>query len=219
LVPADRRVVLILAVVFAITTCFLVTAGQLGNVYSLWLQDRVDRGVGSVTIPVTWFQSLTPLFSLALTPILLALWQKQAVRGTEPSLFAKMAIGLGMGGSGLLLLALLSMAGRIGWWWLLPTHALVCLAYIFVYPVALALFSRVAPEGGRAMYIGLFFLSSFVASNLVGALGRFYAVMDPSAFWALHGALGLGGALAALLAIRPFRAILDPRDQGVRAHA
>ena len=219
LLPDDRRVLLILAVVFAMTTCFLVTAGQLGNVYSLWLQDHVDRRVGALMIPVTWFQSLTPLFSVALTPLLLRHWQRQARRGSEPSLFAKMGIGLAMAGAGLLLLALLSRDGRVGWWLLLPTHALVCLAYIFVYPVGLALFSRIAPTHGRAMYIGIFFLTSFIASNLVGALGRLYASMSPVAFWGLHGGIGLGGALLALLAIRPCGAVLAARDRGDNAHA
>lgn len=212
ILPTDRRVLPILLLVFLMTACFLLTAGQLGNVYSLWLKDHVDRGVGGLAIPITWFQSLTPLFSVALTPFVLRLWQRQATFAREPSLFAKMGIGLAMAGAGLMLLALLSLSGRIGWWWLLPTHLLVCLAYIFVYPVGIALFSRIAPEGARAMYIGIFFLSSFVASNLVGFLGGFYATMTPPAFWALHGCLGLGGALVALLAIRPFRAVLAAQN-------
>ncbi len=218
--PSDRRVLPILFLVFVITSCFLLTAGQLGNVYSLWLRDHVDRHVAGHAIPITWFQSLTPLFSVALTPLVLRLWQRQGNAGTEPSLFVKMAIGLAMVGAGMLLLAALSLSQSIDWWWLMPTHVLVALAYIFVYPIGIALFSRIAPEGARAMYIGIYFLTSFVASNFVGYFGGFYATMSPAAFWGLHGCLGLGGAVLALLAIRPSSAVLAGLEQptGVISH-
>lgn len=200
IMPDSRRILLILIAAFVLTTCFLVTAGQLGNVYGLWLLDDVDRSIGSVTIPVTWFQSLTPLFSVAATPLIIAWWRRQALRGREPAIFVKIAAGLGMAGVGLLLLGLLSLTGSaVPWWALLPTHALVCLAYIFVYPVALTLFSQVAPASAQAMYIGIFFLSSFVASNLVGFLGGMYADIEPAWFWSLQGMIGLGGMMVALL--------------------
>lgn len=209
ILPTDRRVIAVLALVFIMTSCFLVAAGQLGNAYTLWLLAHVDRHVGGWTIPVTWFQSLTPLFSVLLTPIIVARWRALAERGTEPGLFGKMAIGLTMAGGGLLLLAPLSHVSHLPWWALLPTHMLICLAYIMVYPVALALFSQVAPAGARAMYIGIFFITSFVASNIVGFLGGFYSTMAPGLFWSLHGVLALTGALVALLAIPASRSILS----------
>lgn len=206
MLPGGKMLV-VLTLVFLMTCCFLVCAGQLGNVYSLWLREHVDRGIGSMTIPVTWFQSLTPLFSVAITPLLIALWRKQALAGREPALFIKMGLGLAMAAAGLFILALLSLGGPIPWWALMPTHVLICLAYIFVYPVGLALFSRVAPPAGRATYIGIFFLSSFVASNLVGLAGGYYATLDQSLFWALHGAIGLVGAMAALIVARLFKSL------------
>jgi len=211
--PADRRILPILLLVFVMTSCFLLTAGQLGNVYSLWLRDRVDRQIGGHAIPITWFQSLTPLFSVALTPLVIRMWQRQGSAGSEPSLFVKMATGLALVGAGMLLLAALSLSHRIEWWWLMPTHILVSLAYIFVYPVGIALFSRIAPEGARAMYIGIYFLTSFVASNFIGYFGGFYATISPASFWGLHGCLGLGGAVLALLAIRPSSAVLAEQAQ------
>ncbi|WP_404479929.1 peptide MFS transporter [Novosphingobium sp. BL-52-GroH] len=209
--PADRRVLGVLAVVFVVTCCFLVAAGQLGNAYTLWLLDHADRQIGGLTIPVTWFQALTPLFSVLLTPLVVRRWRTLADKGREPGLFAKMAIGLAMAGAGLLLLAPLSHLGHVPWWAVLPTHVLVCLAYVMVYPVGLALFSQVAPAGARAMYIGIFFITSFVASNLVGFLGGYYTTMPQSLFWSLHGALALAGALLALVAIPASRSVLDMR--------
>ncbi len=211
--PEDRRLLLVLLLVFVTTTCFLVAAGQLGNVYNLWLRDHVDRGIGSYVIPVTWFQSLTPLFSVAATPLVIALWRRQSQQRMEPALFTKIGLGLVMAAGGLFLLGFLSDFEGIDWWWVLPAHLLVCFAYIFVYPVGLALFSRAAPAGARATYIGIFFLTSFVASNLVGYTGGFYATLTPTAFWALHGLIGLGGAMLVLATGRPLGRILEAQEQ------
>ena len=200
-----------LALVFVLVTCFLTSAGQLGNVYSLWIKAHVDRGAFGLTIPVTWFQSLTSLFGVAGTPFLLGIWRRQSARGIEPALLTKMAIGLCFAATGLALLGLLSVLSQhrqIPWLLLLPTHLLITIAYLYVWPVGLALFSAVAPDGRRAMFIGLFFLSSFVASNLVGWLGSLYSTTTPALFWFIHAAIPAVGALLVPLVQRPLRGVL-----------
>ena len=218
LLPADRRLVIVLIAVFSLTTCFLVTAGQLGNVYSLWVKSDVDRGLAaSMVIPVTWFQSLTPLVSVLMTPLLVRRWERQAALGREPALLTKMGWGLAMVATALLLLALLAELGArdggIYWPWLLPVHLLNGIGYIYVYPVGLALFSRLAPVGTRAMFIGVFFTTSFVASNLVGWIGGLYQSMTPSAFWLLQAIIGAAGATLVLLFGRPLGRALATAPQ------
>ena len=44
-------------------------------------------------IPVTWFQAFNPLMIFAFTPLVVALWSRQARRGREPSTITKMALG------------------------------------------------------------------------------------------------------------------------------
>jgi POT family proton-dependent oligopeptide transporter len=210
LLPEDRRLVLVLFVVFSLTACFLVSAGQLGNVYSLWLKTEVDRSVGSTTIPVTWFQSLTPLVSVTMTPLVMRFWQSRAQRGSESALLTKMGQGLAMMVAAMLILAVIAGDGAHGvaWPWVLPVHVLNGVAYVFVYPVGLALFSRVAPPGTRAMFIGIYFITSFVASNFVGWLGAFYQTMAPQAFWLMQAAVAGAGTLLVLLVGRPLGRIV-----------
>jgi POT family proton-dependent oligopeptide transporter len=212
LIPRERRMILVLVVVFLMATAFLATAGQLGNVYSLWLKTRVDRRAFGFQIPVTWFQMFTPLFSALVTPVFLRIWGRQALQGREPGLMAKMGQGMAMVTLALVWLAgaayLGQTTGSVYWLWLLPTHLLVSTAYLFVYPVGLALFSRAAPRGGRAMFIGIFFLSSFIAGNLVGWSGRFYAAMPAPTFWLTQAAIGAAGAAVALVLGRPITRIL-----------
>ena len=196
-----------LALVFLLVTLFLSSAGQLGNVYSLWVRARIDRHVAGFDIPIPWFQSLTPLFSVLLTPLILKLWARQAActsrnaTGREPRLVTKIAIGLALNATALAILASLSShAGPLPWISLLPVHLLVAVAFLFVWPVGLAFFSQVAPRGYQALFIGLFFLSSFVAGNVVGRLGTLFGPLDARDFWALHAAISAAGALLALAA-------------------
>jgi POT family proton-dependent oligopeptide transporter len=202
--PRDPRLLLVLALVFLLVVCFLVTGGQLGNVYNLWLKSAVDRQVvGNVSIPITWFQSITSIGTVTLTPLIMQLWQRQARRATEPELLSKMGIGLASAACALAWLAMLTYlqqrGGSVYWLWLLPVHLLLSIGYIYVYPVGLALFSRTASPDARAMFIGVFFITSFVASNLVGFIGRYYQSMSPVWFWLLQAAVGAGGALLVVL--------------------
>jgi POT family proton-dependent oligopeptide transporter len=212
LVPEDRRMVWVLVIVFLMVTAFLTAAGQLGNVYSLWLKTDVDRRVFGLQVPVTWFQTFTPLFSALVTPIFLEIWGRQAVHGREPGLMAKMGQGMAMVTIALIWLAAAAWvgqkAGGVYWLWLLPMHLLVSTAYLFVYPVGLALFSRAAPQRGRAMFIGIFFLSSFVAGNLVGWSGRFYATLPAPVFWLSQAGISAVAAAVALTFGRPVTRIL-----------
>jgi POT family proton-dependent oligopeptide transporter len=74
--------------------------------------------------------------------------------------------------------------------------------YLFVQPVAIALYTRCAPRPVNAMMIGVYFLSIFAGSIISGRLGSLYDHWSPAAFWALHGALiGAGGF--GLLALAP----------------
>ena len=149
---------LVLALVFVLVSCFLVTGGQLGNVYNLWLKANVNRHIfGNTVIPITWFQSITSIGTVTVTPLILQLWQRQAKRAREPALLSKMGMGLAAASLALLWLAAVSYlsatTGPVYWLWLLPVHLLLSVGYIFVYPVGLALFSRVAVE--RTMAVGL----------------------------------------------------------------
>jgi POT family proton-dependent oligopeptide transporter len=181
------------------------TGGQLGNVYALWLKAHADRAAvpGGAAIPITWFQSITSIGTVALTPLILKMWARQARRDREPELLSKMGMGLAMAAAALAWLAGLSRIAETGspvnWPWLLPTHLLLSVGYIYVYPVGLALFSRSASTSARALFIGIFFLTSFVASNLVGLIGRYYERMAPSQFWCWQAAIGAAGALLVLL--------------------
>jgi POT family proton-dependent oligopeptide transporter len=58
--------------------------------------------------------------------------------------------------------------------------------------------------------MGSVFLTLFVGNLIVGWIGGFYEHMTPVAFWGMQVAIGVGGAVLALLLKRPLEKLLLP---------
>ena len=204
--PGDGKVMAALIFMLLIITLFLTSIGQMGNSYLLWIKAHVDRQAFGKTIPVTWFLSPTALCSILFPPLLLRAWQSQAKRGVEPGMLTKIVFGCGLAAVATLLLAGLSLSiqdgGKIAWPWLLLFHATVSFAYLFAWPVAMALFSKSAPLAVNATFVGVFYFGNFLANTLTGWIGGFYLKMPPAEFWSIQAAIAAAGAIL-LLAFRP----------------
>src|SRR4029453_10716455 len=117
----DRHTILVLLGIGLCVTVFRAAYEQVGNTVALWADSGVDRAAGAFVIPMTWFQSLNPLFVMIMTPPLLAYWRRHIHRETRASLIRRMATGALIVGTSYLLLAaveLLSGAALAGWAWL-----------------------------------------------------------------------------------------------------
>ena len=178
---------------------------QSGNTVAVWADAQVDRHVLGWLVPVTWMQSLNPLFVFLFTPLLVSYWRRAATRGREPSAPVKMALGAaGVALSYVLLAGVASMSGghAVNVLWVLVFFALYTLGELYILPVGLGLFARLAPVGMGATVIAAWFLASFGGNLLSGVVGRAWEWMGPSGFF-----LGLAGisaaSAAALLALAP----------------
>lgn len=202
--PGDARVIGGLLVVFFIGTLYWTAQTQVWNTYPLWIKARVARDFFDLTIPVTWFQSLDSLAVLVLAPFVIWLWKRQAARGVEPGDLTKIAIGCGVFALGCVELFLAELAsGGDAVNPLYPAffHFVGAVGYLYVFPVALALFSRAAPPAVNAMMAGVCYLSLFAGSVASGWLGRFYEVLTPAQFWLMHGAI-VGAGMGLMLVLR-----------------
>jgi len=210
----DRSAVVALIAVMAITVLAYVAYYQLANVLPVWLQQHADLNVGAFEIPIPWFYSIDPLVSILSVPFLFALWNWQArTTGHEPSALTKIATGAFISAAANVMLAavILLAPGRTLWAWPVLYCALEGVAFMYFWPTLLALVSRAAPPKINATMMGATFLTLFVANNIIGRIGTYYEKMTPSAFWALHAAIGAAGGLLALLFGRTLGRILEPR--------
>jgi POT family proton-dependent oligopeptide transporter len=219
----DWKVVAALAVVMVIAVFQSIAYYQLSNVLPVWLQQYADLRVGSFQIPIPWYQSIDPLFSIISVPLLFGLWSWQRTHGGEPSDLGKIGQGACLcAGANLILVAAIAAAGsgKVLWIWPFLYCALQGVAFIYYWPTLLALVSRAAPPKINATMMGICFLVLFVANNLIGWIGTFYEQMTPLSFWLMHAGIAATGAVLVVVLGPMLRRVLEPREtQGLRPAA
>jgi POT family proton-dependent oligopeptide transporter len=203
LTRADVPTLAAMGVLLVVVALFWVANGEVLNAYMVWAKTRLNLQVGGFTVPATWLQSVSAIVGIGMAPVLIGLWTGQARRGREPPALGKMAIGCGLAVAAygwLALAVVVSGPGKVPLVWALGFHLLVQTGYLFVYPIGMALFSRAAPPAVNSLMIGIYFLSVFAGSLLVGWVGQFYERLSTPVFWLLHaGAAGLAGAIILVL--------------------
>ena len=216
--PLDRsewQAVLALIALFLPVTLFWATYEQQGNTIALWADDHTNRSINLLVwygeIPTTWFQAFNPFMIFAFTPLVIALWARQAQRGTEPSTITKMAFGC--------LLCALSyviMAGaawqaagdEASWLWLFAYFVVITVGELYLSPIGLSLVSKVAPVRMVSMLMGVWLATSFIGNFLAGYLGGFWSSMEKANFFLMIAAVAAAAAGIIWLLHWPLRSVL-----------
>jgi POT family proton-dependent oligopeptide transporter len=214
LTPEERRRVWFLVIAIGLTILPNVAYPMIWNIGILFVDGHVSLSTPFGTVPASWFNSIDALASIVVVPPLVALWAWQARRGKEPSDVAKIGIGCALAGISALLLAAGSAMpgpdGKVGVIWPILGFVGMGFAFIWYWPVLLALISLAAPRKANATLMGASFLSLFVGSVIMGWVGSFYDGMSPAAFWLVDAAIGFAGALLVALLGRVLKRALEP---------
>ncbi len=186
------------------------------NVGLIWVEDHVSLASPLGTVPASWFNSVDSFASIVIAPVLVGLWAWQASRKTEPVSVSKIGIGAVITGVSALLLAAGSLttdaAGKVSVLWPLLGWFGMGAAFMWYWPITLALISRAAPEKVNSTLMGGAFLSLFAGSTIMGWVGSFYDEMSNAAFWTLDAGIALAGALVIFAVTRPLTRALEPRQ-------
>lgn len=188
---------------------------QQGNTSALWSIDNTDRAIDlfgwRTEIPFTWFQALNPLVVFVCTPALLVLWRWQGARQSSTTM--KMAWGcLLMTAANLLMAWVAWQGGKAHWLWLTSYFVIMTLGEIYLYPVSLSLFSKVAPLRMASLMTGVVFLPNALGGGLLqGFLGTFWDKMDKAAFFVMIAALATMAGLLIWAFDRPLRPFLQEK--------
>jgi POT family proton-dependent oligopeptide transporter len=182
---------------------------QSGGSFNLF----TDRFVDSGGVRTSLFQSINPIYIVALGPLFAWLWTALGKRGLEPSTPAK--FGLGLVQVGLSFLVLVWGAEMMGGLkvaailvfllYLLQTTGELCLS-----PVGRAAMNRLAPRYLASLIMGAWFFATaggeFVAGKIGEAIGGEGGEMTKEASLAMYdkiGWLGVGLGIAVLV-VAPF---------------
>jgi POT family proton-dependent oligopeptide transporter len=184
---------------------------QTGNTFAIWADAAVSRQAFGLTIPVTWFQSLNPMFVFLLSPLLVRMWNRRAARGRATPALERMTMGaIGVGLAYAALAALIALSAATGfvidWIWMVAFFAAFTLAELYILPVGLGLFASLAPKRFAATTIAAWFFCSFTGNLLSGAIGAVWERMSPQAFFLLMAAICIASGLLLLAIHRIHRA-------------
>jgi len=195
----DRRTIFVLIGIGLAVTVFRAAYEQVGNTVALWADSGVDRRAGSFSIPMTWFQSLNPLFVMLLTPPLLAYWQRRAASMPGQYLARRMAFGSLIVGLAYLLLAAVvagSGAQPAAWAWFLLFFLAFTFGELFILPTGLGLFAKLAPAHLGATTVAAWYLIIFTGSLSAGLVGTLWSRMGHATYFAMLAAIaGVAGAM------------------------
>ena len=202
-----RQLVMLLVAVGLAVTVFRGAYEQVGNSVALWADSGVDRALGSVAIPMTWFQSLNPLLVILITPPLLAYWRRRAAAGHDQSPARRMAAGaLVVGAAYVVLAGAVWIDGpRASWVWLVGFFAVFTFGELLILPTGLGLFARLAPPSNGASTIAAWFLTIFSGSLAAGLVGTLWSRMPASTFFLMLAAIAMVAALLLRLLDAPLQ--------------
>jgi POT family proton-dependent oligopeptide transporter len=216
--PLERdqwRAIIALLVLFVPNTLFWATYEQMGNTTVLWADANTDRTLAlfgfSAQIPTTWFLAFNPFLIFAFTPFIVALWTRQAARGTEPSTITKMSLGcFGVTVANLIMAAaaLHAGGGKAGLGWLMGYFVIITLGELYLSPVGLSLVTKVAPARILSMMMGVWLATSFSGGFLAGWLGSFWSRMEKPTFFLMIAAIAALAGVIIFLCRWPLRAAL-----------
>ncbi len=200
--PVERHRVLAFIPLFIASAAFWAIYQQQFTVLTIYSDTRLDRHLFGWEMPVSWVQSINPVFIIILSGVFTAIWTKLGPR--QPSTPIKFAAGVGIVGIGFLLF--LPMAG--GGPGSAPLLGIVGILFVFTIaelllsPVGLSVSTKLAPPAYRTQMVALFFLSVALGTALSGALADYYNADDEVAYFGILGAVAIGIGLL-LLAVTP----------------
>ncbi|MFE3762352.1 peptide MFS transporter [Streptomyces sp. NPDC059104] len=178
---------------------------QGGSTVLAFAKTNTAGQVAGFSVPGSWYQSLNPLFILALAPVFAWLWIRLAHRRREPSDPVKFSLGMiAIGASLLLFLPALAMASgghKVTPLWLVAIYLVQTLGELTLSPVGLSATTRLAPQRYGSQMLGVWFLAVTAGDSVTGMLAM--AHVDLSGFAAVAGEAAV--ALLAGLAIHRFR--------------
>jgi POT family proton-dependent oligopeptide transporter len=195
----ERKRVYAFIPLFLASVAFWSLYQQQFTVVTIYSDLRLDRVLFGWEMPVSWVQSINPVFIIVLSGAFAALWTKWGSK--QPSTPVKFAFGTGIMGLAFLLFLpfaggganstpLLSMIGIL---------LVFTVAELLLSPVGLSVSTKLAPELFKTQMVALFFLSVALGTAISGRLAEWYATAPEQLYFGVLG--GIAVALGLLLSV------------------
>lgn len=173
------------------------------TVLTIYSDKRLDRDLFGWEIPVSWVQSINPVFIIILSGVFAAIWTKLGTR--QPSTPVKFGLAAVIMGSAFLLFLPFSGGGANS----TPLLAIVGILFVFTVaelllsPVGLSVTTKLAPAVFHTQMVALFFLSIALGTAISGELVKFYDPENEVPYFSILGGIAILVGIGLLLSVKP----------------
>jgi POT family proton-dependent oligopeptide transporter len=173
----EKRQLVVIGFLFIVTVFFIVAWEQVGGLITLFIEDSVNRQIGSWMIPTPWLANVDPFFIIFLAPVLSAFWAYLGQRKQDPFLGAKMGLGCLLLAVSFVILGVLSTIADEGiqphWGWIVLNKFFLVLGELCVIPISWAAVTRLSPKSYISRVMGFMLAGIGLGSYLAGILGSY----------------------------------------------
>lgn len=199
---------------FVAAIMFWAIAEQGSIILAEYADKRTQLSAFGITLKSSWFQSLNPLFIIALAPIFAGLWMKMGDR--QPTTSKKFSYGLFFAGLSFLVMIIPASLGGpdtlVSPIWLVLSFFLVVVGELLLSPVGLSATTKLAPQAFSAQTMSLWFLSNASAQAINAQIVKLYT---PETEIIYFGAIG-GMAILIGILLYAFSGKIQVYMRGVR---
>lgn len=176
---SERNPMLLVIILTLFYIIFMALLQQSGGMLNLFTDSHVDRVFFGYAIPTGMYQSVEPLFIVALAPLFAILWRKLSQKNyvlSYPMKFALSLIGMGFA-FGLLIIAMqfLDANNLMASSWINTSYFIQALSELFVGPIGLGMISVLVPQRFMGIFMGAWVLASAYANFLAAKIGALTA--------------------------------------------
>ena len=207
--PIERRRVYSFIPMFIVSAVFWSLYQQQFTVVTEYSDKQLNREIFGWEMPVSWVQSINPVFVMILSLVFAEIWTKLGNR--QPPTPIKFAAGVIV--MGIAFLLFIPMASTVPnsapLWGLIGVLFVFTVAELLISPVSLSLATKLAPEVFRTQMVALLFLSIALGTAMAGVLAEYYSDENQVAYFGILGAVAIVVGVLLVVATPPIRKLMS----------
>ncbi len=134
------------------------------------------------------YQSVSPFWIIALTPVIVTFFSWLRSRRREPSTPGKMAWGVTIAGLSSIVMIIASLStdiyhDKVSSAWIVSSYGVYTISELFMSPIGLSLVSKVSPQRFTSLMMGGWFLTISLGAKLSGILAGFWDQFDNKGYY------------------------------------
>ncbi|MFC5909425.1 peptide MFS transporter [Streptacidiphilus monticola] len=198
---------------FVAAAVFWMIYDQSGSTLTVFADDHTGSSLFGWNFPSSWFQSLNPLYIMALAPVVAWLWVWLDRRRKNPSTAVKFGLGLVLIALsfGVMMLAMAAASGgaRVTPLWLAVVYLVQTVGELTLSPVGLSVTTKLAPAKYASQMMGIWFLAVTAGDCVAAVLQQFMgdAFLSTTAF-AIQGVAALVAGLGVVMYRKRVRGLM-----------